>query len=264
MSKQEQIQEYLDFAISLTEEAGKIALKYFRQPIEVVNKSDTDLFDPVTKADKEIEDYIRARIGETYPGHSIIGEESEDSIGSDSHSWFLDPIDGTRGFVAGSPMWGTLIGLLDNEQCIAGLMHQPFVGETYIGSEAGAFVIDKDGRREIKSSDKTELKDAILCCTHMSMFGRSRELDAFVRIASESRFSRFGTDCYGYSLLAHGFVDLVVEAGLAAYDIMALIPIVEAAGGVVTDWQGNPAHEGGNIVAAANAALHEQVLGKLS
>ena len=264
MSNQEQIQAYLDFAIGLTEETGKIALKYFRQPIQVVNKSEGGLFDPVTAADKEIEDYIRRRIGETYPEHSVIGEESENKIGTDSLSWVIDPIDGTRGFVAGSPMWGTLIGLLDGDECVAGLMHQPFTGETYIGSSAGAYLINNEGKQQIKTSDKEQLSDAILACTHLSMFHRSRELDAFVRVANTCRFSRFGTDCYGYALLAHGFIDVVVEAGLAPYDIMAMIPVVEAAGGVVTDWQGNSAHEGGNVVAAANPELHEQALNKLS
>lgn len=264
MCTQEQIQEYLDFAVCLTEETGKIALQYFRQPIQVDNKSTGDLFDPVTAADQEIEDYIRAQIAASYPQHSVIGEESEDRIGSESLTWFIDPIDGTRGFVAGSPMWGTLIGLLDGEKCVAGLMHQPFVGETYIGSAEGAYIINNKGKQAIRTSNKAQLSDAILACTHLSMFHHGRELDAFIGVANVCRFSRFGTDCYGYSLLAHGCIDIVVEAGLAAYDIMAMIPIVEAAGGVISDWQGNPAHKGGNILATATAALHEQALGQLA
>ncbi len=263
MPDQEHIQDYLDFAIGLTAEAGRIALHYFRQPIQVSNKASGALFDPVTAADKEIEAYIRSRIGERYPQHSIIGEEGEDRIGADSLSWFIDPIDGTRGFVAGSPMWGTLIGLVDGEKCLVGLMHQPFVGETYIGSAAGAWLINAQGRRRIQTSEKDRLSDAVLACTHLSMFAQG-ERDAFARVADACRFSRFGTDCYGYALLAHGLVDIVVEAGLAAYDIVAMIPIVEAAGGIITDWQGGPAHQGGRIVAAANSALHEQALSELA
>ena len=264
MHTQEQIQEYLDFAIGLTDAAGKIALKYFRRTIQVDNKSTSALFDPVTAADREIEDYLRSQIAAAYPGHSVIGEEGADRIGTESLAWFIDPVDGTRGFVAGSPMWGVLIGLRDGEKCVAGLMHQPFIGETYTGSAEGAYIINAAGKQPITSSDTVQLADAILACTHLSMFDHGRELDAFMSIANVCRFSRFGTDCYGYSLLAHGFVDIVVEAGLAAYDITAMIPIVEAAGGVISDWQGKSAHEGGNVLATANPALHEQALQKLA
>ena len=260
MSNNNEVQTLLDFAVKIAHESGEIALKYFRSDLQVENKTRTEKFDPVTLADKEIEAYLREKIKETYNEHTVIGEEAGTSEGTQSYKWLIDPIDGTRGFVSGSPVWGTLIGLMDGDKCVAGLMHQPFVNETYIGSGAGAYILNGSGKKPIKTSNKQKIADAILCTTHLSMFHNSRELDTFIKIAGMCRFSRLGTDCYGYALLAHGFVDLVVEAGLAAYDIMPLIPVIEAAGGVVTDWDGNPADKGGRVVAAANATLHEQVL----
>lgn len=264
MSTKEEIQTLVDFATQIAQESGDIALKYFRSDIDVANKQAGNKFDPVTQADTEIEDYIRGKINESYPGHTIIGEEAGETGGTDSFKWFIDPIDGTRGFLAGSPMWGTLLGLMDGEECVAGLMHQPFVNETFVGSQGGAFILNGDERKQIHCSKKEQLSDAILCCTHLSMFHSGRALDRFVRIAEICRFSRFGTDCYGYGLLAHGFVDIVVEGGLKPFDIMPLIPIVEAAGGVITNWQGGSVANGGDVVAAANPALHEQALKLLS
>ncbi len=264
MSTKEQVKTLLDFATGIVQESGDIALKYFRTNLDVTNKMIGGKFDPVTSADKEVEDYIRGKIKQHYPEHTVIGEEAGETTGSDSFLWLIDPIDGTRGFVAGSPMWGTLLGLMDGKQCVAGLMHQPFVGETFVGSEDGAFILNGDGRKSIHSSDKTQLSDAVLCCTHLSMFHSGKALDTFIKIGEACRFSRFGTDCYGYALLAHGFVDLIVEASLKPYDVMPLIPIVEAAGGVISDWEGGSAANGGNVVAAANPALHEQALKILS
>ncbi len=264
MSKKNEIQVLVDFATRIVRESGDIALKYFRSDMEVTNKQVGSKFDPVTLADTEIENYIRGKINANYPGHTVIGEEAGETSGTDSFKWLIDPIDGTRGFVAGSPMWGTLLGLMDGEECVAGVMHQPFVKDTFVGSKDGAFILSGDERKPIHSSNKEQLSDAILCCTHLSMFHTGKALDRFVSIGEICRFSRFGTDCYGYGLLAHGFVDLVVEAGLKPFDIMPLIPIVEAAGGIVTNWQGDSVAGGGNVVAAANPALHEQALKLLS
>lgn len=264
MSTNEELATLVDFATQIIQGSGDIALKYFRTNLDVTNKQIGGKFDPVTLADKEIEDYLRGKINESYPEHTVIGEEAGETTGTGSFKWLIDPIDGTRGFVAGSPMWGTLLGLMDGEECVVGLMHQPFVKETFVGSKAGAFILNAEGRKQIHSSNKKKLSDAVLCCTHLSMFHSGKALDTFVRIGEMCRFSRFGTDCYGYGLLAHGFVDLIVEASLKAYDIMPLIPIVEAAGGVISDWYGGSVENGGNVVAAANPALHEQALKILS
>jgi len=264
MSTKEEVQALVDFAIKIIQESGDIASKYFRTNLDISNKQNDGKYDPVTLADKEIEDYLRRKIMESYPGHTVIGEEAGETSGPDAFKWLIDPIDGTRGFIAGSPMWGTLLGLMEGEECVIGLMHQPFVKETYVGSPEGAFILNDEGKTQIHTSNKEQLSDAILCCTHLSMFHTGKALDSFVRIAEICRFSRFGTDCYGYVLLAHGSIDLVVESSLKAYDVMPLIPIVEAAGGVITDWQGNSVANGGNVIATANPALHEQALKILS
>ncbi|MFT5131610.1 MAG: histidinol phosphatase-like enzyme (inositol monophosphatase family) [Gammaproteobacteria bacterium] len=264
MSTKEEVQALVDFATQIVQASGDIALKYFRSDLDVVNKKNGVKFDPVTLADTEIEDYIRGKINDSYPGHTVIGEEAGETSGTGSFKWLIDPIDGTRGFVAGSPMWGTLLGLMEGEECVLGLMHQPFVKETYVGSQQGAFIINSDGKKQIHTSKKDQLSDAILCCTHLSMFNSGNALDRFVRIGEICRFSRFGTDCYGYALLAHGFVDIVVESAMKPFDIMPLIPIIEAAGGVVTDWQGASVENGGNVLATANSALHTQALKILS
>lgn len=264
MSTKEEIQTLVDFATNVIQESGDIALKYFRTNLDISNKQIGGKFDPVTLADNEIEEFIRGKILESYSGHTVIGEEAGETTGTEPFKWLIDPIDGTRGFVAGSPMWGTLLGLMEDDDCVIGLMNQPFVRETYIGSQEGAFILNEKGKTQIHTSKKDQLSDAVLCCTHLSMYHSGKALDSFVRTAEICRFSRFGTDCYGYALLAHGFVDLVVEAALKPYDVMPLIPIVEAAGGVITNWQGGSVSSGGNVVAAANAELHEQALKILS
>jgi myo-inositol-1(or 4)-monophosphatase len=264
MTTKEETQSLVKFATQIVLESGEIALKYFRSDLDVVNKKIGSKFDPLTLADTEIEEYLRGKINENYPDHSVIGEEAGETKGSGSFKWLIDPIDGTRGFVAGSPMWGTLLGLMDGEECIVGLMNQPFVKETFLGSEAGAFIINGEGKKRIHTSKKKQLSDAILCCTHLSMFHTGNALDRFVQVGEICRFSRFGTDCYGYGLLAHGFVDIVVESALKPFDIMPMIPIVEAAGGVISDWQGASVENGGNVVATANPMLHEQALKILS
>ncbi len=254
--------EMLEFAVSIAEEAGEIALRYFRSPMAVNNKS-AELFDPVTRADEEIELQLRARISAAYPDHTIIGEEHGESAGNHM-TWVIDPIDGTRGFVTGSPMWGTLIGLMNDGVPVLGLIHQPFLRETYFGSDAGAFFKSPAETGSIHTRDTARLTDAMLYCTHPAMFSEEPDRTAFNRIDRACRFSRFGGDCYGYALLAAGYVDLVVEATLQPYDIIPLIPLVEAAGGVVSDWSGQAAVHGGRIIAAANAELHREALNMLS
>ncbi len=249
-----------EFAVHTAEEAGQIALKYFRTDLAVTNKARKHAFDPVTQADKEVEQCIRARIRERYPTHRIVGEEFGTQGDEKAPAWLIDPIDGTRTFISGSPMWGVLLGLIDGEQPIAGLMHQPFVGETFVGSSAGAFLVRNGEWRKLSVRGTESLADATVACTHPSMFRTPPELAAFQRVESKCRLSRYGTECYGYCLLAGGFLDIVIEADLEPYDIVPLIPLVEAAGGIVTNWRGEPAIAGGGVVASATKVLHEQVL----
>jgi myo-inositol-1(or 4)-monophosphatase len=250
------ITEFAEDAIAL---AGEIALRYFRSSVEVINKAKKRAYDPVTQADREVEEFLRERIGARWPAHAVVGEEFGGQRGA-APAWLIDPIDGTKSFISGTPMWGILLGLADGERCVAGLMRQPYLRETWVGSDTGAFLVHDGTRRALQTRDTAAIGDAILCCTHPEMFRSETEAEAFRRVAAASRFTRFGTECYGYCLLASGSADLVVEADLEAYDVMPLVPIVERAGGVISTWDGAPALNGGRIVAAANPALHAAAL----
>lgn len=260
MLDKQELDDMLAFAQATIEAAGPIALKYFRMPLAVENKAGKSAFDPVTRADREIEAFIRDRISNAYPGHGIIGEETGTSEGEDRIKWLIDPIDGTRAYISGVPMWGILLGLMDGDSCSFGLMHQPYLQETYSGSFNGAFISKGETLQPLATRVTGKLKDAILYCTHPDMFQTGKDFTRFKAIANRCRLMRYGGDCYSYCLLAQGCIDLVIEADLKPYDIMPLIPIIEAAGGVVTDWQGNSAVNGGKVIAAANSVLHEKVL----
>lgn len=253
--------ELAEFAVATAEEAGRIALQYFRTDVAVTNKAKKRAFDPVTQADREVEACIRKRIQARYPAHRIVGEEYGAEGDAGAPAWLIDPIDGTRTFISGSPMWGVLLGLMDGTQPVAGLMHQPFVGETFVGARGeGAWLVRGGNWRKLAVRGTESLADATLACTHPSMFRTPPELAAFQRVESACRLSRYGTECYGYCLLAGGFVDIVIEADLEPYDIVPLIPVVEGAGGIVSNWRGEPAIAGGGVVACATPALHAQVL----
>ena len=255
-----ELEDMLAFARATVEAAGPIALKYFRMPITVENKAGSSVFDPVTRADREVEAFIRDRVSSAYPGHIIIGEETGTSGGEESFKWLIDPIDGTRAYISGVPMWGILLGLMDGDSCLFGLMHQPYLRETYSGSIHGAFISKGETTQPLATRGTSELADAILYCTHPDVFSTDEDFTRFRAIADQSRLMRYGGDCYSYCLLAQGCIDLVIEADLNAYDIVPLIPIIEAAGGRVTDWQGNSAVNGGKVIASANSVLHEKVL----
>lgn len=250
--------ELLEFAVRIAEEAGEIAMEYFRSPLDVNNKSGK-LFDPVTRADQEIERQLRDRITAAYPDHAIVGEEHGATDGNHM-KWIIDPIDGTRGFISGSPMWGMLIGVMDDNVPVAGVIHQPFLRETFYGSNEGAFFSSGRGLEAIHTRNTETLESAVLYTTHPGMFSEEADREAFARINTACLFSRFGGDCYGYALLAAGYADLVVEAALQPYDIIPVIPVIEAAGGVISDWSGDSPLGGGRIVAAATPALHREAV----
>lgn len=261
ITENEETQRFLDFAVEACCEAGDIAMKYFRSDMEVVNKShSTDYFDPVTPADKEIEAFLRHKINDLFPEHSIVGEEGGLTSGEASYTWYIDPIDGTRGFATGSPMWGILVGLMNGDDCVIGVMHQPFMQETYAGSKCGAFLLRENSRRGLQSSKVKHIADATMCCTHHLMFDSGQDMDIFHHLVNSCRFSRFGTDCYGYAQLSMGLMDFVFESNLATYDIIPLIPLVEGAGGVITDWQGGPVNQDGKVLASATPELHKEIL----
>lgn len=251
-----------DFALELAETAGATALAYFRKPFAVDNK-DSYGFDPVTSADRAIEGVLRRSILERYPEHGIVAEEEGSRMGRDPYTWFIDPIDGTKAFMMGSPLWGTLLGLTRHSMPLFGLLVQPVLNEVFLGSAGGSWLINDRGRERLHARQCDDLAKAVLACTHPSMF-EGESAASFDALASRCLLYRFGGDCYNYAMLAAGYIDLVVEAQLKPYDIVPLIPILEASGCVVTNWRGGSPMEGGRVVAAATAQLHAQALDALS
>lgn len=263
----------LDAVTDMVRAASQKSLEWFRQPLDIVNKlagaatsgepPDAAPFDPVTEADRAVEDALRARLAERFPDCEILGEE-RGLTGSGDHRWIIDPIDGTRAFITGQPLWGTLLGLRHHDTMLAGWLHNPVLAETYVGSEAGSFRISSAGTEPIRTSAVTELAEAIVLCTHPELFAPGAETEAFARLGRATKMVRYSGDCMNYALLASGFGDLVVENLLQSYDIAPLIPLIEQAGGVITDLDGNSAIDGGFVVAAATPALHAAALAVLS
>jgi histidinol phosphatase-like enzyme (inositol monophosphatase family) len=243
------------FMRRIAEAAATETLPRFRRNGAVANKR-VEGFDPVTEADREAEQAIRRLIREEFPDHGILGEEHGLENEASRLRWVIDPIDGTRSFISGMPLWGTLVGLTDGGNAVAGMMSQPFIGEFFFAADGRSTYEGPDGTRSLSTRGTTDLGEATLCTTTPALFpGGKREI--YDRLESHVRLARYGADCYAYAMLAAGNIDLVVEAGLQSYDIVALIPIIEMAGGVITAWDGGPAEAGGNIVAAATPELHE-------
>ena len=257
----DEIVELEDFALGLARMAGGIAEAHFRQPITVENKGQAK-FDPVTNADRAIERVLRAAIVARYPDHGIVAEEEGERAAGGEYTWFIDPIDGTRAFMTGSPLWGTLIGLTRRQQPLFGLLAQPVLEEVFFGGPSGSWLIKADRRDRLRSRQCSSLATAVLASTHPDMFLGSNAT-AFQALAARCLFNRFGGDCYNYAMLAAGHIDLVVESQLKPYDIVPLIPILEGAGCVVTDWQGGVPLAGGDVVAAATRDLHRAALAVL-
>ncbi len=254
---------YLEFIHELARVSGEAALPLFRNCCDVEDKPGKAGFDPVTEADRAAEQVMRERISKHYPAHNIKGEEfGFEDKGSD-FTWVLDPIDGTRSFIIGMPVWGTIIGLLWQGQAIAGAMSQPYIGEVFSGDGQAANLLSSRGQSGLKVRNCQILSDAVLAATDPRMFEVETERRAFSALEAGTRMSRYGGDCYFYAMLASGQIDLVVETGLADYDIAGLIPIVEGAGGVITTWDGGNAAGGGRIVAAGCKALHAQAVARL-
>lgn len=246
----------------LGDASADIILPFFRSDLVVDVKGDQSAaFDPVTEGDRAAEAGIRKLIEETYPNHTIVGEEHGIKQGNASYRWVIDPIDGTRAFILGLPTWGTLIGLEIDERPTIGLMNQPFTGDRFWTDGKISYFRDrKDDTRHIRTRASVALRDAQMATTNPTMFAEGYEAAVYKTISQRVRSCRFGTDCWGYALLAAGLIDVVVEAGLKPYDIVALIPIIENAGGIVTTWDGGTARHGGRIIAAANPTLHAEAL----
>lgn len=251
-----------DFMRRLAAAAAQQTLPRFRAQGEVINKLSGG-FDPVTQADREAEKAIRELIEAHYPEDGILGEEFGATQPNARHRWVIDPIDGTRAFISGLPLWGTLVGRMSDGRAVAGMMSQPFIGELFHADESGAFYEGPGGKRRLSVRDTNLLSEATLCTTTPALFLDQARV-AYDELERSVRLARYGTDCYAYCMLAAGQVDLVVETGLQSYDIVALIPIIEQAGGVITSFRGDRAEAGGDIVAAATPRLHEAALDMLS
>lgn len=254
----------MSVADAVADAAGAAILPRFRTRIAIDDKDGADGFDPVTEADRAAERAMREVLEQLRPEDGIHGEEEAPRAGTSGLTWVLDPIDGTRAFISGLPTWGVLVALDDGAGPVLGIVDQPFMGERFRGSAAGAFYRRGGGAEEPMSVRRvTRLEDATLYTTFPEI-GSVEERLGFEAVRDQVRLTRYGTDCYAYALLALGQIDLVIEAGLQIYDIQAPIAVIEAAGGFVTDWQGGPAHRGGRVVAAATAELHAAALEHLS
>jgi myo-inositol-1(or 4)-monophosphatase len=263
----DEIAAVVGFANELADAAGAVILPHFRSQLAVENKAGAAAFDPVTAADRGAEAAMRALIRSRFPSHGILGEEFGAQPGDDA-TWVLDPVDGTRGFITGLPTWGTLIGLQVGERPLVGVMDQPFVRDRFVASPLGAELrsIGPDGAVRhvpLRVRPCASLNEAVLSTTSPDLFAGA-ERDAFTTVREQVRLTRYGGDCYAYSLLALGLIDVVVESGLQPYDIVALIPIIERAGGVVTSWDGRSPVRGGRIVAAGDRRVHDAALRALS
>ena len=254
--------ELLATAHELADTARIATLKYFRSAGLTAETKETSRFDPVTVADRLAETEMRAVLARRRPQDGILGEEFGAVGGVSGLTWVLDPIDGTRGYLAGTPTWGVLISVADQTGPVLGIIDQPFIGERFVGGFGQAEVVGPMGRFALQTRGARAVDQAILLSTFPEI-GTADEHQAFRRVADRVRLVRYGMDCYGYALLAAGQVDLVIEAGLQAYDVQAPIAVIEAAGGIVTDWRGGPVHQGGQVLAAANDAVHAAALALL-
>ncbi len=251
--------ELLGVAYQLAEAARPIALRHFRQSATTAENKLQGGFDPVTIADRSIEKTMRKILAELRPDDAVTGEEYENTTGSSGLTWIVDPIDGTRGYISGTPTWGVLVGLADDTGPILGVIDQPYTGERFVGGFGTAVMHHKGATRSIQTRDCGSLADAVLFSTFPEV-GTKAEGRAFEAVKAQAKLTRYGMDCYAYALVAAGHIDLVIEAGLNSYDIAAPIALIEQAGGVVTNWSGGPALAGGRVLAAGCQAVHQEAL----
>jgi myo-inositol-1(or 4)-monophosphatase len=252
----------IDFAAFVDELAavsGETIRPFFRSALSIENKSRSGGFDPVTAADRAAETAMRALIKKTFPAHGVIGEELPPERADAEYVWVLDPIDGTKSFICGMPIWGTLIALTRHGEPIYGMMHQPFTREQFFGDGAGACYRGPAGPRALHVRACAALADAVMLTTSPLLMN---EVDrrSFARVEQAVRLSRYGGDCYAYCVLAAGHVDLIIETELKPHDVLALIPIIEGAGGVMTTWENGRPHDGGRIIAAGDRRVHAQAM----
>ncbi len=252
----------IDFSVfvdSLADAAGEAILPFFRTSLTIENKPGKRGFDPVTAADRAAELAMRELIHRNFPDHGIIGEEFSAERPDAEYVWVLDPIDGTKSFISGMPAWGTLIALARFGEPVFGMMNQPFTRERFSGDGGAAHYRGPDDERDLRVRPCAAIGDAMLYTTSPRLMS-DEDRSHFSRVEDAVRLSRYGGDCYAYCMLAGGHIDLVIETELKSHDVLPLIPIIAGAGGIVTTWEGGPAHAGGRIVAAGDKRVHEAAL----
>ncbi|MGB0631049.1 MAG: histidinol-phosphatase [Alphaproteobacteria bacterium] len=251
--------DLIDLANRLAEASGAVIRPYFRQPIAIDTKADAS---PVTIADREAEQAIRALLAEARPGDGIIGEEFGNENADAEFVWVIDPIDGTKSFITGRPIFGTLIGLMERGAPVMGMIDQPVGGERWIGVRGHGATLNGE---PVRVRACPALADATIGTTAPDLFDAAGT-EAWRRAAAAARHAIYGGDCYTYAQLAGGLVDAVIEAGLQTYDFAALAPVIEEAGGIVTDWEGNPLtlSADGTVVACGDPRVHSELLDLLA
>lgn len=252
-------EQLTSFAEFLADKARAVSLQYFRGQLDIEAKSDQS---PVTVADRETELLIRDLIMDRYPDHGLYGEEHGVSNPASNYTWVIDPIDGTRNFIAGMPIYGTLVALLENGLPIIGIVDMPALDERWVGVKGKETLLNGINVQTRISRKKHE---TVWYTTSSDLFSGD-DLTAFNRLKGSLPACRFGIDCYAFCLLSSGFVDLVVETQLKPYDFLALVPVIEGAGGIITDWRGCPLdlNSTGQVIAAADNDLHSRTLSLLA
>ncbi len=251
---------------TLADAARAASLHWFRTGVTAENKANQG-FDPVTAADRAVEDVIRQLLEEHRPQDGIWGEEGEDKPGRSGRTWVIDPIDGTRAFLAGLPSWTVLIALVDETGPVLSIIDQPFTKERFLGMRGAAgrrTLHQTGGTGTVLTTRKTATLASALGETTDAFLFKGLEWEVFQSVRTRARLFRYGLDAYGYAMLAAGGLDFIMESELQPWDVAALIPVVEGAGGVITNWSGGPAHTGGQVLASAHPALHEELLALLA
>jgi myo-inositol-1(or 4)-monophosphatase len=251
--------DFAAFVEKLAAVSAETILPFFRTSLGIDDKGPAGRFDPVTAADRAAEQAMRTLIRRTFPEHGVIGEEFGPERADAEYVWVLDPIDGTKSFIAGMPVWGTLIALTRMGEPVFGLMHQPFTREMFSGDGMAADYRGPTGKRSLRARSCASLSDAILFTTSPLLMNET-DRATFQTVEAGVKLSRYGGDCYAYCMLAAGHIDLVIETELKPYDIIPLIPILAGAGAVVTSWDGGPAALGGRVIAAGDARVHAAAL----
>jgi histidinol-phosphatase len=250
--------DFSSFVDQLASTSGETILPFFRTALAIDNKKAGD-FDPVTAADRAAEDAMRTLIRTNFPEHGILGEEYGAERTGAEYVWVLDPIDGTKSFIAGMVAWGTLIGLMRFGEPVFGMMSQPFTRERFSGDGGAAHYRGPSGNRDLHVRACAGVADALLYTTSPLLMNAA-DRAAFGRVESAVKLSRYGGDCYAYCMLAAGQIDLVIETEIKPHDIVPLIPIITGAGGIVTTWENGPPQAGGRVIVAGDKRVHEAAM----